>query len=372
MDNELYHHGVKGMKWGVIRTKAQLGYPTTTKKKTTKERVKSINERSRAKAKKIIREGREQAKIDRANAKAKARIEKAESKIGKGKPKVDSQSNDQDKKVSTKPKKKSMNEMTDEELQSAINRLNLERTYKQLDAQVNPAPPKVQKGESFAKQFVNNSIKPAAIEAGKDVLKRFAIDRAEKALGLKSGTVEDPLKALKKEAEEIGLKSKISQAKKTIDTNTEYFKAKEAKAKAESDAKAQAEAQRQVDDYNKHVNSTYNWVNTRKRYGNESSSNSSSSSGIAGLLGSGNESSSNSSSSSRVSGLLKAGIEEVYGTVSNSSKSSNQTSKTNSYINTSVTDISTETVSTGKNYVYQLGTTRIAGLLGSGKKEEDD
>ena len=54
MDNELYHHGIKGQKWGVIRTKAQLGYPTT-KKKTTRERVKLIDARSRAKAKKIIK-----------------------------------------------------------------------------------------------------------------------------------------------------------------------------------------------------------------------------------------------------------------------------------------------------------------------------
>ena len=27
-NNELYHHGIKGMKWGIRRTPAQLGHPT--------------------------------------------------------------------------------------------------------------------------------------------------------------------------------------------------------------------------------------------------------------------------------------------------------------------------------------------------------
>ena len=34
--NELYHHGIKGMKWGVRRTPAQLGHQT--KKSSTSQR----------------------------------------------------------------------------------------------------------------------------------------------------------------------------------------------------------------------------------------------------------------------------------------------------------------------------------------------
>ena len=33
--SSLYHHGIKGMKWGIRRTPAQLGH-TTGKKKTSK------------------------------------------------------------------------------------------------------------------------------------------------------------------------------------------------------------------------------------------------------------------------------------------------------------------------------------------------
>lgn len=54
MDDELCHHGVKGQKWGVRRTKAQLGYKTTssTKKKTAS---KSTSTRAASKRKRPTR-----------------------------------------------------------------------------------------------------------------------------------------------------------------------------------------------------------------------------------------------------------------------------------------------------------------------------
>lgn len=349
MDNELYHHGILGMKWGVRRTKAQLGYPTTTKKRTksTKERVKSINERSKAKARKIVKEGREQAKIDKANAKAKARIEKAEAKIGKGKTTSESQkktTSEQNDKSSSKSKTKSMNEMTNEELQSAIDRLNLERSYKQLYSQVNPQQPKVEKGKNFAKRFLDDAVKPAAIEAGKDVLKKFAVDRAEKALGLKSGTVKDPLDELSKEAKKYEYKSKISAAKKVIDMNEEYFKNKEkSKSSSDSTSTTKEESHKDSNGQTQNESSTYRWSNPNNQ----------------------NRSSNSSNTSTR-------NVEEVYGTVVDNSQSSKRTDRNNSsYVNTTVNDISAETVSTGKSYVHELGDTTIAGLLGSGKREED-
>lgn len=38
MNDEFYHHGIKGMKWGIRRTPAQLGHKTKSSRKTTKNK----------------------------------------------------------------------------------------------------------------------------------------------------------------------------------------------------------------------------------------------------------------------------------------------------------------------------------------------
>lgn len=38
MDNELYHYGVKGMKWGIRRTPAQLGHESKKRNRDNEER----------------------------------------------------------------------------------------------------------------------------------------------------------------------------------------------------------------------------------------------------------------------------------------------------------------------------------------------
>ena len=129
MDNdELMHYGVPGMKWGVRRTPAQLG-----RKKTSSSKSLFGKKKSKSKAK----------------AKTKSESSKEE----------------------TAPKKKSVKEMSDEELSTAIRRMQLEQTYASL------SPQKVSTGKAVTKRILNNIVVPAAEDVGRQMVKT-ALTRA--------------------------------------------------------------------------------------------------------------------------------------------------------------------------------------------------
>ena len=100
MENTLQHYGVLGMKWGVRRTPAQLGRRTSSKKKS----------------------------------KPTGREEK-----GKVAPK----------------KKKSLKDMSDEELRAKISRLELEKRYSDLSKPENHA--RTTKGKAFVSDILEKS-----------------------------------------------------------------------------------------------------------------------------------------------------------------------------------------------------------------------
>lgn len=192
---ELYHHGIKGQKWGVRRTRAQLGYPVgATRKKIKAIKYEGANEMKRLKLK-----GREDARIAKTTAKLQARLDK---RANKNADKIDAIN-----RKYLKPKVKTISEMSDNELRECINRIRLENDYKSLTVES-----KV-KGSGFVKSFAKDAVKPALISAGKDLINNFVKDKVGKKLGL-SG---DDLSNLKKEVTKMELEKRKAMAE-------DYFK----------------------------------------------------------------------------------------------------------------------------------------------------
>lgn len=131
----LQHYGIRGMKWGVRRYQNKDGSltPDGRKRYTDDELYKKGNNRD----KKVIE------------------------------------------KTPTSSKKKNVSEMSDDELNSAIRRLQLEKQYKDL------SPKTVSLGEKFTKTVMNQIVAPAATEAGKQVLKDYLIKNSQKLLNNK-------------------------------------------------------------------------------------------------------------------------------------------------------------------------------------------
>ena len=132
MDNELYHHGVKGMKWGVRKTPVRSSSGATRKRKS--------NTLSLFKKKKTTR------KVSSAN--------------------------------SSPAQTKSIKDMSDDELRKRIERVRLEQQYQQLN------PKTVSRGQRIAKRIMNNVIVPAAEDVGKQVVKSIMVNGVNKALSL--------------------------------------------------------------------------------------------------------------------------------------------------------------------------------------------
>lgn len=168
VNGELYHHGTKGMKWGIRRYQNKDGSLTPAGIKRYNREVQKLKDReSRIKAKEKAK--KYQDKLD----KKKSELDDREAAL-KGKPASKSTPKPA---ATNKPSGgKSIKDMSDAELRAVVNRLQLEQQYRSL------TPQQVSKGKKFVDSVVGKVLAPAAQEVGKEVAKKLLTNVANAAL----------------------------------------------------------------------------------------------------------------------------------------------------------------------------------------------
>lgn len=171
MENyELYHHGVKGQKWGV-----------------RKDRSKSTGSR-------LVKK----MKTSAAAFSAKRKARKEEEAIRK-----------REQRIMKTPLKK----LTAAELAERAKILQAKKTALDLEKQCKQASKETQgTGKAFVGKMFNEMVVPAAIDSGKNVLKDYFIKVGKDKLGLNA---QDALASLRRQADEAGLRNTIAQLSQT-------------------------------------------------------------------------------------------------------------------------------------------------------------
>lgn len=184
---ELRHHGILGMKWGVRRTQAQLGNRTSGKTDNDSNAEKSTKKES-------------------------------------------------------PPPRKSVKDMSDEELKREIGRLELEKRYDTLN------PESVSLGKKIIDSVVVKTLAPAAMEAGKQLAKDYMIKNGKKALGLNdentSQSLQDTVNALNLKKQYRELTDGVNEMQREL-RQKQLTKQLDALKKEEADLRA---AEKAVDD----------------------------------------------------------------------------------------------------------------------------
>ena len=208
-EDELYHWGIKGMKWGIRRYQNADGSLTAAGRKRYLDKDGNLNAAGKKKFGNSV--------------KTKAETE-AET-----------------------PKRKSAKDMTDEELAKAVNRARQEAEYNRL----RPEPetePKNASTKAFMKKLVNEVAVPALINSGKNALQK-ALDKQVNEL-LKDKVDPDSKEALQKTYDKLKLQSDIEKLKSgrssMDDLSKEYALRKNLMKDAKVDEAKQAEEARKI------------------------------------------------------------------------------------------------------------------------------
>lgn len=272
-DGELYHWGIKGMRWGQRRYQNKDGSLTPAGRKRYTDADGNLNEKGKqyyAKERARLKAEKEHLNNEKRTSATLARLDKMrkendalrnEIEGKKTATKVDDSPNDAKRSIP-----KNTDAMDDKELQAHVNRLNNEKQYKSLSKELGYnqpdktemdlkienlkkqkeylqlqqdiaklTPEKISAGKKFVKKMIDEALIPAAVEGGKNFLsKMFNKAGAEAITAAVSAEVDKTAKSVTKSAKKVKASEDAKAAKAE-----ERAAAKEAKREERAEMRAE-------------------------------------------------------------------------------------------------------------------------------------